>query len=604
MMFLNIHPKKIVGAVVAVVIALGLLGVAAPTAQADDFNCTGTVGAVTKDNVDVPDNATCTLDGTTVEGNIKVGTNATMIAKGVKVDGNIQAQGAKNLVVNNGSTVGGSIQIEQGGSGNVTNVDVDSDIQFFSNSGAVEAKNNTVGGNLQADENTGGVSIIDNIIDGNLQCKQNNPPPTGSGNKAASLEDQCSTLGGDGGNDDDDEIERHGRIDSFPPKPYIGTWVIDGVNYTADSSTEFEQDYGAFVNGVCVEVEAKQSTLIATEIETEEDYQCSGRTDDDDDDADGELYGVVTKLPAGHIGDWVIGGKNFKATSDTEFESEGGRFAVGVTVQVEYSTSRDGVSIAKEIELKYDDDDDDDDYGKSEGAEGQSYGILESRPAGRTGNWTISGIVYGADSDTELDDDDDLKINDRVKVKYTVQADGKRIAHEIDETDDDGDVSDKDNFKLVGFVQQMPSAGYIGTWKVAGVDFVADLNTEYEEDDGTFAIGAYVEVEYFRASGVNRIKEIETEVPPGAGDDDSVGRIRSMSGSMQAASLDSSQWQIGNTLYMVTPATQLITDAGDLVVDANVIVNSYVAAGGSRTATRIKVIGELQTSIYLPLQRK
>jgi hypothetical protein len=35
---------------------------------------------------------------------------------------------------------------------------------------------------LQAFKNTGGVSITRNVIDGNLQCKENRPPPTGGGN--------------------------------------------------------------------------------------------------------------------------------------------------------------------------------------------------------------------------------------------------------------------------------------------------------------------------------------------------------------------------------------------------------------------------------------
>jgi hypothetical protein len=51
-----------------------------------------------------------------------------------------------------------------------------------------------VGGNLQADENTGGLRISFNVIAENLQCKQNNPPPTGSGNTAGDKEGQCAGL--------------------------------------------------------------------------------------------------------------------------------------------------------------------------------------------------------------------------------------------------------------------------------------------------------------------------------------------------------------------------------------------------------------------------
>lgn len=60
--------------------------------------------------------------------------------------------------------------------------------------GPLLAAGNRVNGNLQAFGNRGGVSLIGNAINGNLQCKENVPAPTGSGNTAASKEDQCRLL--------------------------------------------------------------------------------------------------------------------------------------------------------------------------------------------------------------------------------------------------------------------------------------------------------------------------------------------------------------------------------------------------------------------------
>ena len=51
-----------------------------------------------------------------------------------------------------------------------------------------------MGGSLQAFKNYGGVALNRNRIKGNLQCKENIPAPTGSGNQAASKEDQCARL--------------------------------------------------------------------------------------------------------------------------------------------------------------------------------------------------------------------------------------------------------------------------------------------------------------------------------------------------------------------------------------------------------------------------
>ncbi|MBW4556972.1 MAG: hypothetical protein KME59_13680 [Trichormus sp. ATA11-4-KO1] len=44
-------------------------------------------------------------------------------------------------------------------------------------------------------QNTGGLTIKNNRIDGNLQCKENRPAPTGGGNIVqGNKEDQCSRL--------------------------------------------------------------------------------------------------------------------------------------------------------------------------------------------------------------------------------------------------------------------------------------------------------------------------------------------------------------------------------------------------------------------------
>jgi hypothetical protein len=49
-------------------------------------------------------------------------------------------------------------------------------------------------GNIQLEDNTGGITLNSNVTNGNLQCKQNQPAPVGSGNRAALKEDQCQSL--------------------------------------------------------------------------------------------------------------------------------------------------------------------------------------------------------------------------------------------------------------------------------------------------------------------------------------------------------------------------------------------------------------------------
>jgi hypothetical protein len=161
------------------IVGASLLLGAAP-AQADDTTCNGTIGAVSLDgNVIVPEGAICKLVGTRVDGNVHVESGATLKAKGVHIGGNVQAEHHERVVVKaltgGRSHVDGSIQLKQGGGGKVAKTDVGSDIQLFTNSGLFVVKNNHV--------------------EGNLQCKSNNPKPTGGNNVVqGNKEDQCRDL--------------------------------------------------------------------------------------------------------------------------------------------------------------------------------------------------------------------------------------------------------------------------------------------------------------------------------------------------------------------------------------------------------------------------
>lgn len=167
---------------------------AATPAIAEEFICTGTMGAVSLDNVFVPDGASCTLDRTRMNGNVVVGTGASLSATSVSINGNLQAEGAAFVGVGGYSIIGGSVQIVQGGAATIEAARINGDLQFESNTSTISANGNTVGGNLQAFQNLGGVSFNNNTMNGNMQCKENIPAPTGSGNISPSKEDQCAGL--------------------------------------------------------------------------------------------------------------------------------------------------------------------------------------------------------------------------------------------------------------------------------------------------------------------------------------------------------------------------------------------------------------------------
>lgn len=178
----------------AAVSSFTVLLVWAPMVSADDTICRGTLGAVTVDNLVVPDGATCTLNRTQVEGNVFVETGATLRARTINVDGNIQAEGHNLVQVSSNSTVGGSTQVKQGNRAVIDMVSVDGDVQLEQNTGSIRLTRNTVGANMQVNQNTGGAFIANNTIAQALQCQANDPAPTGGGNIAGDKEDQCEGL--------------------------------------------------------------------------------------------------------------------------------------------------------------------------------------------------------------------------------------------------------------------------------------------------------------------------------------------------------------------------------------------------------------------------
>lgn len=162
-------------------------------ASAEERKCRGTLGAVTVDNLRVPQGATCRLNGTIVKGTIRVKANATLIASGVRVVGNVQAENALKVVVKGSSRVGGSVQVKQSGSARVASSRIRHDIQYDANTRYLRANDNKVGGSIQVVGNSGGAEIFRNVVNGNLQCKENGPAPIGDGNiVGGTKEDQCA----------------------------------------------------------------------------------------------------------------------------------------------------------------------------------------------------------------------------------------------------------------------------------------------------------------------------------------------------------------------------------------------------------------------------
>ncbi len=109
-----------------------------------------------------------------MQGTVKVEGNARLFAENIRVIGNVQAENHRHVAVID-ARVGGSIQLKQGGSASLRRNVVGQDVQLFTNSGTQ--------------------TVTRNRINGNLQCKENRPAPTGGGNVVGgNKEDQCRGL--------------------------------------------------------------------------------------------------------------------------------------------------------------------------------------------------------------------------------------------------------------------------------------------------------------------------------------------------------------------------------------------------------------------------
>jgi hypothetical protein len=400
----------------------------------------------------------------------------------------------------------------------------------------------------------------------------------------------------------DAEDEIYGRIDSFPAS-LVGSWIVNGTTYAADSNSEFEQEHGPFAADVCVKIHVDTSMFppAVLEVETEHEYRCgNGSTPPATPEA--EMFGAIQSFPDGLVGKWNIGGKTLSADSGTEFDQEHVSFGIDVTVKVHFITQDDGTHYAREIETKFQTDSDDDDGdGEFEGAEGHSYGVISGLPDSLIGEWIVGGIVYSATEQTRFEEEDgEFAIDAQVKLEYVVRN-GDRVARKIETTSDNGEVSDGEHARLFGYVQKMPASGFVGSWTIDDSAFSADAASRFQEEHGLLGLGAFVSVEYTLQDGQLLIHELETHVPPGAGSDDAVGRIDDSGSGGVVAAMQSGAWTIGGIAYQVSPATNLDDAAAPLTVGTLVTVNSYDEVNGSRVATQIRSIFVGDQQIFLPV---
>ena len=74
-----------------------------------------------------------------------------------------------------------SVLFDKGGSFSVERNRIEGSIQVEDNNGSLRVAKNDVSQDVQSFNHQNGIAIANNTSDGNLQCKENRPAPTGNG---------------------------------------------------------------------------------------------------------------------------------------------------------------------------------------------------------------------------------------------------------------------------------------------------------------------------------------------------------------------------------------------------------------------------------------
>jgi len=240
-------------------------------------------------------------------------------------------------------------------------------------------------------------------------------------------------------------------------------------------------------------------------------------------------------------------------------------------------------------------------------------GLIVTMPEGGSliGDWKIDDKTYTTTQQTEFDQTAAL-FAPGVCVKVQLQPETTTVLELDSEPAGDcngsGDDNGDDNggagrgelyAKLVTF-----PTGLIGDWVIGSLTFKADATTEFNQENGQFATGEFVMVEFVVLQDNSMLaKEIKTvavahdddENDDGPGHGHGHGRDDIEHQAVAFGVVDSlpdgsgeGVWQIGGITYTVTISTELEARHGAIKANRNVRVKYWLEEFGNRVAKEIK----------------
>ena len=371
----------------------------------------------------------------------------------------------------------------------------------------------------------------------------------------------------------------------------LGVWTIGGGQYTATSATRFNTEHGTLNVGTCATVEYSVSGGVntAVRIGSEEPTKCNTST------YRNKIYGQISAMPSGLYGTWTISGQSISANATTSFEQSGGALAVNGCAEASYYV-QNGVSYAEKIESR---------AGCASGttpsllATSKAYAVIDSLPAVLgNGTWGIGGVSYSANAATVLSQEAGVfAVGACVEARYATQSGVNTLLKvETKPATRCQQVGGAPVLRAYGAIEALPSPAGAGDWRVSGVNYSATSSTLLRQEQGFFAIGAYVEVTYQISGVALTALSIQTHVAPGDGRSVVVGHLDTR------PSDDTGTWMIDGVAYQGDPAINV--DLGSsgltsLAASTNMVqVISYRGLSGVQYITSIVAAPK---RVYVPL---
>ncbi len=215
-----------------------------------------------------------------------------------------------------------------------------------------------------------------------------------------------------------EEHEFYGRITKLPGTPgELGSWTVGNLVLVVTANTKL---VGApFTTGQLVAGKFQRSvdgSLIATEIKVKR-----SSNEENDHRGIGKALGLIESLASSDApGGWIISGTSYSITAKTRLEgfNKSTGPVVGNCVEVYFQADAAGARTAQKISRE--------DTNTCTGNQ-KVYGSVTTMPVTTTttitptyqGNWTVGGVVYHTDLDTEfVEDHGPLSVGAFVVVVY------------------------------------------------------------------------------------------------------------------------------------------------------------------------------------------